>query len=148
MELPHPHDTGPRHRAPERPRAQDDADTLTEHALERTTSYASRRRITSLYAIYGAPFAAYLTLPDTNLDTVTLDANFTDTYHATFPNAEALVAAHLDAMGWTDALAEFRRTWAIPDGLLTWNSGAAYRGITTHLYDVIEAGGALHAFAR
>lgn len=146
----HPHDTGPRHRAPEHPPTSTgtDADALIGRAVDFAPTFAERRRITALYTAHGVAFAAFVSLPDTDLTSESLEVDFLDTHHGTFPDREALVAEHLDAMGWTDALAEFRRTWAIPDGLLVWDFDAACQGITTHLYDIVEAGGLIHAFAR
>ncbi|MBW0252582.1 hypothetical protein [Cellulomonas sp. PS-H5] len=150
MEHLHSHDSGPRHRAPEHPPTSTatDAAELVNRAIDRATSETARRRLVKLYAEHGPPFAAFTTLPDVDVNAETLELDFLDSHHGSFATPEALVAEHLDAMGWTEALAAFRRTWAIPDGLLTWDQTAAFRGITTHLYDVVEAGGLIHAFAR
>ncbi|MFT3945152.1 MAG: hypothetical protein QM705_15200 [Ancrocorticia sp.] len=111
---------------------------LSEHA---------RHRITEAYAVHGTPFAAYLLLEDTNPEDPAIAETFTDVYATTWDTIDQLLDNELDALGWNDALNEFRAGQGIQPELLTWNR-PLFTAYINEVYSIIELYGQHHVFYR
>jgi hypothetical protein len=96
---------------------------------------------------WGHAFAAYTRLGTAELHTSDVLTDFEDLYIASFDDVEALIADQLEGLGWTTALKQFMREQGIADDLLNWNREALVERLRL-IYDVIESGGRIHAFAK
>ena len=78
-------------------------------------------QISAAYHTHGTPFAAYLLLDDTNLDDPAIAETFTDVYATSWDTIDQLLDNELDALGWSEALAQFCATQGIP--YCHWHTG-------------------------
>lgn len=123
----------------------------SEHVIRwtqaRLASLDDELRVTEGYLLGGSAFAAFLRLQDIAAEDPMLIHRFQDVYASSRQTMDQLIDDELDALGWTDALAQFRRESGIDQLNLDWNRPA----LETQLHDVysiVELDGWLHVFYR
>jgi len=134
---PQPAETGPKHRQPE--------PTLEALPIRSGDPVVVARWKEGLLK-WGYAFVAFTELRLPELHTPDVLTVFEDLYSGTYESREAVVEGQIEALGWTDALARFRREEGMTDDLLEWNHDAVMEQILV-IYSIVESGGEVHLFA-
>jgi len=123
------------------------AEHIVRTVLERLSRVEDEFRIVEAFVTHGAGFAAFLRLKDTAPDDPTLMWRYEECYADAWESLDDLVTDTIEALGWREALADFRKAEGIPDTHLVWNHAALY-GHLHEMYDFVELDGLIHAFHR
>ena len=139
----------PENHTPERaPHEKSTADYFIEHCVNSATTRRSARAIQTLYEVNGTPFAAYLSLKDIDPNSESLKDDYENAFVATYPDEDALIESELASLGWIEAIDTVIRQQTIPEGVLEWNYDAFLEHLRRYMYDIVDLGGAIHAFAK
>lgn len=92
-------------------------------------------------------FLAYLLLPNVDLSDRHLPEHFLDCYAGWYPDRHAFAEGQIAALGWKDALTEFRVERGIPDGALDLDWDQIWEHCC-EVYDIVERLGGVHVFMR
>lgn len=96
---------------------------------------------------WGAAYVAWVLLDDSDPRDPDTESRFVETYAGWYPSRRVLMNAHLENLGWPDAVARFRTDHDIPPHALTIDLDAIW-GHCDEVYAVVERLGGVHAFLR
>lgn len=105
---------------------------IADAAAQKTLNSAVQSEIAELHSKYGSSFAAYLTLPDVDLDCPGLEGRFQNSFQGSFTSREQVAQMHIQALGWQDLLDRLVRIETLPLALMRWDYDA--------LLELIEEG--------
>lgn len=122
--------------------------TETDHFLtSRLTQYPDeiRAEIADGAARHGLPFVAFISAEERPPLRPDVEAEFLESYIASYRSLREAIDAQIDALGWKTALSKFMTEAGIAEGDLTWNY-AEIEVTFRAAYQVVEFGGAFHIF--
>ncbi|WP_447589554.1 hypothetical protein [Microbacterium lacticum] len=140
-----PHD--PYGDLPEHLRPGPQAEHVIQHTLMRLTALEDEQRVVEGYLSHGTSFAAFLRLHDIAAQDPTLVERFRDVYADSWETMQQLTTDELDALGWNQAITEFRTQNGIDIEFLDWN-WAAFEAHLHEVYSIVELDGWFHVFYR
>lgn len=115
--------------------------------LERISDVEARFRLFEGIINHGAPFAAFLRLPDVAAGEPTVIDRFTQSYAGSWPTLEQFIHDQLEALGWHDVLDALRRDHGIGPDVLDWNLDG-FLVQAREVFDIVELDGWQHIFAK
>jgi hypothetical protein len=105
------------------------------------------RRIDQLHQRIGDALHAYLTQPDTDPKTPSLEDDFYSDFRGEYATLTDILHAQLNGLGWADDLRHFTKDHAIPENLLKWDFGLL-KVHMDEIYDFIQYRDKIYVFLR
>lgn len=122
---------------------------IADAAAQKSLNSAVQSEIAELHSRYGSPFAAYLTLPDVDLDRPGLEDRFQNSFQGSFTSREQVAQMHIRALGWQDLLDRLVRIETLPLAFMRWDYDALLELIEEG-WDLLQLSddGIIHQFAQ
>ena len=138
---------GPYGHLPEHLRPGPQAEHVIQHTLMRLTALDDEKRVIEGYLGHGTAFAAFLRLHDVAAEDPALVERFRDVYADSWRTMQQLTTDELDAIGWKQAITEFKTQNGIEQEFLDWN-WPAFEAHLHEVYSIVELVGWFHVFYR
>ena len=87
-------------------------------------------------------------MEDIDPNSESLKDDYENAFIGTYPDEDALIESELSSLGWIDAIDTVIRQQTIPEGVLEWNYDAFLEHLRRYMYDIVDLGGTIHAFAK
>ncbi|OOB92053.1 hypothetical protein [Rathayibacter sp. VKM Ac-2630] len=120
--------TSPEHETPheqQRPKhRRSEAEEEIAHLFRNRPGWEDDPYIARAARNHPGPFAAFLLLPHTNVESPTLATEFADIFYAEYDSLDEAIDDYIDLLGWNDGLEVLQKEYGVSPDEVQWNRAA------------------------